>query len=210
MKKILGSVLIILLLVLAYFIIFEGMVLGDVQVLSVEQIMDANDSLTAKIEETNSLQKKDYVEKKEDLSGAVTELLKQKETYFNLAKVSTTGELAKANTQTVYAQEYLWTRIGRHATSRGVDLYMEQSTSNAGDSTVKNISFRVIGYCPGIADFLYAIEEDSELNFRIEGFTLGPNGSGSTLVATFHVNNVRVKDEKTTKTPSTSSEADTQ
>lgn len=208
MKKILGSVLIILLLVLAYFVIFEGRTVGGVKVLSVGQIMDANENLTNKIEETNSLLKKDYVAKKENLSEAVTDLLEEKEKYFNLAKVSTTGELAKANTQTVYAQEYLWTKLGRHATSKGVDLYMEGTSANAGDSTVQNIFFQVTGYCPGIADFLYAIEGDSELNFRIEGFKLGPNGSNSTLVATFNVNNVRIKEETTTKAVNTSSEAE--
>ncbi len=209
MKKILSSVFILLLLVLAYFVIFQGISAGNFRVLSVGQIMDANDTLTNKIAETNSLLKKDFVSKKESLSSAVSDLLEKKQEYFNLAKISTTGELAKANREETYLIEYLWVRVGRHAGSKGVNLRMDVMSADAGDRDVKNLAFNVEGQYPAIIEFLYAIEGDSDLNFRIDSFKILPNGSNSTLVATFYVNNVRIKTETATSSSSGSTTGST-
>ncbi len=205
MKKILSSVFILLLLILAYFIIFKGISFGEFNILSVGQISDANTTLTNKIDETNSLLKKDFVSEKNSLSSAVSDLLQKKQEYFNLAKISTTGELKKANTQETYLIEYLWTRVGRHATGRGVNIKMDVMSADAGDREVKNLSFNVQGQYPAIIEFLYAIEGDSELNFRISSFKILPNGSNSTLVATFYVNGVRIKNETVTTSTSRNS-----
>lgn len=207
MKKILGTVVIILLIVLAYFVMFEGISIGsNIHILSVEQIMQSNDNLTNKITETNSLLKKDYVSKKEDLSREVGTLLEEKKKYFNLAKISTTGELARAATEEVYTNDYIWTKAGRYATSRGVILTIYTRNANVGDDRIKNLEFILEGQCPAIAEFLYAIEGDSELNFRVDSFKLVPNGTNSSLVATFYVNNVRIKPENVSASVSTTSD----
>lgn len=196
MKKVLIAILIVLLVALAYFAIFQGVSLGSVQILSVEQIIKANDELTNKINQTNSLQKKEFLSKKEELSTAVSELLEKKEQYFNLAKVSTQGEITKANTEETYMIEYLWARVGRHATSKGVKLKFDVITGETGEADVKNLAFTVEGKYVGIIDFIYAIEDDSELNFKIENFKMLP--SGTNLIATFNVRNVRIKNESIT------------
>lgn len=204
MKKILSSVLIVLLIVLAYFVMFKGISIASIKVLSINQIIESNDELTNKIAETNSLLKKDYVAKKENLSNEVSKLLDKKEEYFNLAKISTEGELSKANTEETYLIEYLWTRVGRHATNKGVNLKMDVMTADAGDNNIKNLAFNVQGQYVGIIEFIYALEDDSELNFKIDSFKMAPNGTNSTLLATFYVNNVRIKSENTSTSIGTS------
>ena len=62
MKKILISILYILLIVLAYFAIFNGISFANVKILSVEQIAQGNDNLTNSIEKVKSLLKKDYAD----------------------------------------------------------------------------------------------------------------------------------------------------
>ena len=81
MKKLLISILIVLLVILAYFTMFKGMSLGSLQILGISQIVDLNDSLTNTIQKTNSLLKKEYPSKQEELSDSVTELLEKKEEY---------------------------------------------------------------------------------------------------------------------------------
>lgn len=197
MKKILSSVFIILLIILAYFVIFQGFSVASINVLSINQIIAANDELTNKIAETNSLLKKDYVSKKERLSNEVAQLLRKKEEYFNLAKISTEKELSKANVEEKYLIEYLWTRVGRHATAKGVNLRMDVLAGDAGEEDIKNLSFDVQGQYTAIIEFLYAIEGDSELNFKIESFKVAPNSTNSILEATFTVNGIRIKTEDT-------------
>ena len=53
MRKILISILIVLLLILAYFVAFQGISIGSFKVLSADGISELNDSLTAKIDDIN-------------------------------------------------------------------------------------------------------------------------------------------------------------
>ena len=193
MKKILISILYVLLIILAYFAMFNGISFANLNILSVEQIIQENDNLTNNIEELKSLLKKDYASKNQGLSDAISNLLKEKEAYYDLAKVSTEGEIAKANTEETYLIEYLWTRVGRHATSEGVNLKMDVNTGDAGEAEIKNLNFTVNGQYIAIIQFISSLEDDDDLNFRIEDFKM--NGSAGNLTSTFTVRGVRIKME---------------
>ena len=203
MKKLLIGVLIILLIILAYFAIFEGITLGNFQVLSVEQIKQENDKLEQEIAETQVLMNSDYKTKTDELESSVSQLLVAKDEYHDLASVSTEGELVAASQDEIYTVEYLWTRFGRHATAEGVNLYYEISSGSTGESGVKNISFTVSGGYTPILSFIEAIEDDDELGFRIENFKMTPGGDY--LQATFLVRNVRIKTENVSSSVGTSS-----
>ena len=198
MRKILIAVLLVLLIVLAYFTIFQGIYIGSFQILSTQGIIELNDNLTTEINEANIKIKSDLQNKKTELSDNVSVLLENKESYYNLANVSTESEINEANTQEVYKIEYLWLRIGRHARTEGVNFRMDVLSGDAGDSTVKNINFTVTGQYAGIIEFISALENDSELEFRIENFHLLPDGEN--LQATFNVTGIRIDLENTTTT----------
>lgn len=219
MRKVLISILIILLIVLAYFTIFEGISLGSFEILGATGIVDLNDELTDKIAEANEKIKNDLQNKKTELSQNVKTLLENKESYYRVANVSTESEISEANTEEIYNIEYLWLRVGRHARSEGVNLRMDVMEGTTNDGVTKNLSFTVIGKYVGIIDFISSIENDSELGFRIENFNLIPDNTTSnddkgktpeqiqeenekknTLKATFNVNGIRIKIENTTQT----------
>ena len=202
MKKLLIGVLIILLIILAYFAIFEGITLGNFQVLSVVQIKQENDRLDQEIAQTQILMNNDYKTKTDELESSVSQLLVAKDEYHDLASVSTEGELAAASQDEIYTVEYLWTRFGRHATAEGVNLYYEISSGSTGESDVKNISFTVSGEYIPIINFVEALEDDDELGFRIENFKITPGGDY--LQATFLVRNVRIKIENVSSAVNTS------
>lgn len=195
MKKVLISILIVLLVVLAYFAIFNGLSLGNIRVLSVGEIIQANDELTNSIEQVNALIKKDYPAKEEELKISVGELTAKKDEYFKIAKVSTEGEITKANTEETYLIEYLWTRIGRHATSKGVNIRMDVNSNETNDANMKNLAFTVNGQYIGIIQFISALENDDKLNFKIENFKMIKNDTN--LTASFDVKNIRIKAEVT-------------
>lgn len=200
MRKVLISILVILLIVLAYFTIFQGISIGNFEILSASGIVGLNDELTAKIEEANRKIKNDLQSKRTELSQSVSTLLQNKESYYRVANVSTESEISKANTQETYDIEYLWLRVGRHARTEGVNIRMDVMNGTTGDETTKNLSFTVIGQYVAIIDFVSSIEDDSELAFRIENFNLLPDGTN--LKATFDITGIRIKIENTTQSVS--------
>ncbi len=207
MRKILISVLIVLLIVLAYFTIFQGISLGTFNVSSVKEIIELNDELKAKIDETNSKIKNQLKSKETELSDNVETLLKNKEDYYKLANVSTESEINEANTEEIYNTEFLFLKIGRHARKEGVTLNMPVKTGTTGDPLVKDLSFTVEGKYYGIIDFVSVLENDSDLNFRIDDFKMVPLGEN--LQATFNVRNIKIKVENTTQNVTTTSETTT-
>lgn len=198
MKKILIGILIILLIVMAYFAIFKGISLGNFNILSVKQIQAENDNLTQEISQTETLMYSNYNTKNEELKRSVQGLMTAKEEYLDLTDVSTEGEIKKATRKETYKIEYLWTRIGSHATAEGVILKLDILAGNTGEADVKNLSFSVTGNYIAVINFVTAIEDDAELGFRIENFKILPGSDTDGRQATFTVKNVRIKQETTT------------
>lgn len=198
MKKILIGILTILLIVVAYLTVFRGISIGNFSILSVEQIQEENDNLTTEIAQTETLMYSTYATQTEQLEKSVSSLLEAKEEYLDLANVSTESELSEASKEETYKIEYLWTRIGSHATAEGVILKLDVQTGGTGESDVKNLSFTVTGNYIAIINFVTAIEDDSELGFRIENFKILPGTDTDGREATFTVRNVRIKQENIT------------
>jgi hypothetical protein len=194
MRKILIGFLIVLLVIMAYLMIFKGLELGDFKVLSASQIVEENDRLTKEISDTEVLMNSEYPTKTEELDTSVSKLLTAKDEYLELASVSTKSELSKASTVETYTVEFLWTRLGRHATAEGVNLNYTPSGNS--------IDFTVVGEYIPILSFIATIENDSKLGFTIENFKLVP--SGENLQASFTTRNVNIKKESTTNTSSSS------
>ena len=208
MRKVLISVLLVLLLVLAYFTIFQGISIGAFKVLSTNDIIKLNDDLTVKIGEANKKIKTDLQSKRSELNENINILLDNKESYYNLANVSTESEITEASTEQVYSIEYLWVRVGRHARSEGVNMKMDVLAGDTGDASVKNINFTAVGKYMAIMNFVSALEDDSELGFRIEDFHLVPAEDEINLQATFSVTGIRTRVENTTVSVDTTSTAE--
>ncbi len=185
MRKILIGILTILLIVMAVLVITKGLTIGNFKILSVQQIIEGNDKLTAEISETEKLIRSNYPTELETLDSTVSSLLAAKEEYQDLADVSTKSEINKATTVETYTVEFLWTRLGRHATAEGV--YLSYTPTN------NSIKFTVSGDYIPILSFVSAIENDSKLGFRIENFKLIPGGNN--LQATFETRNINIKTE---------------
>ena len=111
MRKVLIIILLVSLFVLAYFTIAEGIEIGDLNIQSVKGIVELNNSLTAKISETNTKIDVNLQQKETELTDNINVLLDNKESYYKLANVSTESEINKASTEETYDIEYLWVRV---------------------------------------------------------------------------------------------------
>ena len=87
----------------------------------------------------------------------------------------------KVVTDIKYKIEYLWTKLGDYADNRKVKMKMD--VIDAGNGTY-NLSFNIVGSYINVTDFIYDIEKDTNLNFRIADFKMIPDSSTTTTTDT--------------------------
>ena len=192
MRKVLIIFIIVLLFALGYVVTFEGIEMGNFKIWSIKQLADSSKNIDSKIEEINSLIDVQYPKKISDLKTASNNMKTAKEEYLSYTNLSSDAEILKAMQEESYSIEFLWTKIGNHATSQGVNLKFEITSSSVGSNNVNDINFTVQGTYIGITNFIYAIENDEELNFRIQNFKLLPYEE-DVLQGTFTVRNIAIQ-----------------
>lgn len=199
MKKILLILIMILLIVAVYFALSSGISIGNIQVLGIRQIAEENENLDKKIQELNQAIDVAFPQKMSDLETASANFQRAKEEYLNLTNVSSDQEILEAMKRESYTIEYLWARIGNHAKKQGVNIEFQIVSNDTGVSGMYNLNFTVDGSYIAITNFISAIENDGELNFRIQGFTMNPN-QGNILRSTFTVRNIAIQGNTSTQT----------
>ena len=190
MKKLLIIILVALLGAGVYFTVVEGLQIGSVTVLGFQGIKQENDNLNSKMEEVNTLTSITFRQKTTELNSAAKELENAKTEYENRLKYTSEEDRQKVLETEKYELDFLWAKIGAYATEEKVILQLDVTTSSTGLANMKDLSFIATGSYIGITDFIYSLEDDDELGFRIENFKMIP--SGSDLQATFLVRNLDI------------------
>lgn len=201
MKDILITVISILLTVVIIICIVNGLTVGSFRILSISNIKQESLNLDNEVDELNNLKNVTYKKKIDDLQTATKSLTTAKQKYLDLASVSTDKEIQDANLEQTYAMEFLWNKIGSYATREGVTLKWD--VSSTGVNNKYTLNFTTTGSYIGVINYIYALENDSELAFRIENFKM--TASGENVTATFTVNNVAIKAETISSASSNSS-----
>ena len=192
MRKILMILIIVLLSVLCYFALTSGIEIGNFQISSIKQIENQSKNLNSKIEEINTLIDSELPRKLSQLKTASNNLQTSKEEYLKYTNLSSDQEILDAMQKKSYTIEFLWANLGLHARNEGINLTFEIANSATGATDVNDISFTVNGSYIAITNFIYAIENDTELNFRIENFKLLPH-KNEILQGTFKVRNIAIE-----------------
>lgn len=205
MKDILITVISILLTVLIIVCMVKGMSVGQFRILSIREIKENSLKLDTDIEELNNLRNVVYKKKLDELGNLTKELTKAKQDYLDLASISTDAEIKDANLEQSYAMEFLWNKIGNYATREGIGLTWNVVSTGIGNKYTLN--FTISGSYLGIINYIYALENDAELAFKIENFKIAGGGSVQSsnnntsnqdnfgVTATFKVTNVGIKEE---------------
>lgn len=191
MKKVLISIIGVILLILICVCVIRGVSIGKLSIYSVKQIKEQSLNLDTKIEEANTQINQNYSKSIADIETASTNLKNLKEEYET--KVGINGELGITQIEK-YKNEYLWVIIGGYATDEGVKVDLDIKETSI-DETY-NINFTLYGSYVGITDFIYDIENDDDLNYRIKDFKIEPS---STTTTTTTENEVTTVDTTTLK-----------
>lgn len=191
MKDILITVISILLTVVIIICMVKGLTVGSFRILSISNIKQESLNLDNEVDELNNLKNVTYKKKIDDLQTATKYLTTAKQKYLDLASVSSDEEIQEANLEQTYAMEFLWNKVGSYATKEGVTLKWD--VSSTGVNNKYTLNFTTTGSYVGVISYIYALENDSDLAFRIENFKM--TASGENVTATFTVNNVAIKVE---------------
>lgn len=192
MRKILLIIIIVLLITVGYVSLTKGLNIAFIQNLSMEQIKQQNERLNKKVEEANMQIDVNYPSKRSELEKASKNMNSAKEEYYKYTNSSTEQEILDARTEKSYAIEFLWAKLGTHSREEGVNLKLEIVSSQTGANNVNDLQFTVDGSYIAITNFIYAIENDSDLDFRIQNFKLLPN-KDEILQGTFKVVNIGIQ-----------------
>ena len=210
MRKILIILLIVILLVFGYFMMFNGMTVFGSDLLSIWQIKDKSEELDSKLQKVSTLTSVDQPKAMSELNQSAKQLLIAKEEYNDKILYSSSDDIQEAAQGIQYEMEYLWTKVGNHATKNGINLKFELKQATSGASGQYDLSFTVTGQYVAISEFVSSLENDSSLKFKIENFKIVPyQGSTDTLQAIFVVKDIGVKINRISSPSSTTGSSTT-
>lgn len=191
MRKALLSLLLILVIILMVLVMKNGFAIGSFQVYGFESISKKNEELTESIADTNA-QNDNYTSAFSKLKSDVEELAVAKKNYLDAISQNSESDIRHATQTKTYTIEYLWSRIGNYATSQGINLEMELTNSTLQNPDYKNLNFKAQGEYLAIVQFMYDLENDSDLDFLIDNFHMTQSN------ASFVVKDVKIQREQTT------------
>ena len=195
MKKFLISILVILLLVLTYFVVLKNITIATWKSKSINDIKNANNELNKQIDMAKQINNQEYPQSIEKLENSIRNLKVTKEKYeTKLNYVSENAELGVVEIKE-YKIERLWITLENYAKDNGLVLQLDlldTSTANTYD-----LDITIIGSYIGITDFIYDIEGDDTLGFKIQNFKIIPS------TTTTNDNSEEEKNENTTTSVNT-------
>ena len=203
MRRLLISILLILLIVMTVLCIKNGINIGPLHVLGVTQIQDANGELTRKIAEAKNTND-NYAGKLNEIKDLITDLGEARSKYLQTINVSTESEIREATQTKNYTIEYLWSQVGNNATKEGVNIRMD--VVSGVDENTKNLNFTVSGNYLAITNFITDLENDSSLQFTIDEFAMTQNQCTFVVRDVFIKNETTMSSQRTNTSNTTSSE----
>lgn len=211
MKKLLLSVITILVIILTGITVVRGFRIGELTILGITDIKEKNDDLDTTIQQATKLASTDYKKKIDDLDEATKKLETEKTTYEEMVNVSTQSQVEAANQSYDYDFDFLWVRIGNHAKTEGVTIKMDLTRNASGVENSYNLNFVATGTYAGIEEFITNIEDDDRLGFKIEEFKMTALSSedSNTLQATFVCKNIKINRLSSNTMTTTTEKTDT-
>ncbi len=169
MKKILISIIILLLIIVTCFAIFKGISFAKIK--SIKDIKAETKKLDTNIQNAEKLANETYPKKVQTLEYAIKNLKLAKQQYENKKPTDPNASTISTLEVKTYKIHYLWTILGNYRKDDGVrSLNLDlKSTTN---KDIYDLQFTLVGTYVSITDFLYSIEDDEELKFEIKNLKI--------------------------------------
>lgn len=149
-------------------------------------IADKASQLNGKIldlENKNTTQYKAALTKKE---AAVNNFKESKAEYEELAAGASIEDIREANKREEYFLDYLWMKIGTYANNGDIKVLINPRYETS------IIDFEVSGQYIAVINFIYDLENDTDLAFNIDNLVMQGGSTAAVTKASFQVRNVNI------------------
>ena len=171
MRKVLLIILLVLLIIGFGYIVLKGQTIGNLSIWGVKKIQEENDIIDQRIATLSKLSGLTYTNVISNLNTEANEMQDKKEQYENAIALATSDTNNYAIRTEKYPIEYLWTKLGNYAANEGIIITMYVLKSSSG-ANLYDLKFRLVSDYRGVTEFLYDIENDSSLGFKIDEFSM--------------------------------------
>jgi len=168
MRKILLTLIVLTLLLISGLIIYKGANIGNFEIWGIKQIAEENKKIENANDSLITLVDVKFPEAVKKLNNSGETMQETKKQYEEQAVLVSNSKYYMQTEK--YKLEFLWTRIGNYAKDNNVTPKMEVTTGST--KGVYNLIITAVGKYQKVADFIYAIENDSRLGFKIEDFSM--------------------------------------
>ena len=191
MRKILFILALIILLIFTGVVIYKGTNFGRFKVWGITQIIEKNDEIDSENAQLSNLVSVTYPSTLTKLSNSSEKLQQTKKEYEEQSVMLSDSNYYMQTEK--YKLDFLWTRIGNHAKDNKVEIKIDVTNGTA--NGIYNLNFTVVGKYANTTSFIYAIEGDSRLGFKIENFSMKQSAKGTGVLTTdgqtvYNYNNV--------------------
>ena len=180
MRKVLISIVVCLLLIGSITLIVNGV--SGTNLKGFLGLKEENELVDKKNQELSNVISVTYQNTESNLESSESKLTKSKAEYENQAALANLNESSYASQLEKYEIDFLWTKLGNYAKEENVVIKIDVTTNQTA-STLYDLNFSVTGGYVNITDFIYDIENDSRLGFKIDDFKM--EMSAGVLLATF-------------------------
>ena len=175
MRKILFILALIILLIFTGVVIYKGTNFGRFKVWGITQIVEKNDEIDSENAQLSNLVSVTYPSTLTKLSNSSEKLQQTKKEYEEQSVMLSDSNYYMQTEK--YKLDFLWTRIGNHAKDNKVEIKIDVTNGTA--NGIYNLNFTVVGKYANTTSFIYAIEGDSRLGFKIENFSMKQSTKGT-------------------------------
>lgn len=187
MRKVIFAILAVVLLIFTGFVIYSGTNIGKFEVWGIKQINEENDKIDSANADLGTLVNVSYPDAVTKLTNSGETMEETKREYEEQVAIASSS---RSYLQTEkYKPEFLWTKIGNYGKDYKVTPKMQ--ISNGSTNEVYNVTISAVGKYANIASFIYAIENDSRLGFKIEDFKMVQSTDGQ-VEGTFTCKEIRI------------------
>lgn len=177
MRKYLLIILTILIAIIFWGIISNGVQFGKFRIYSYDDVLVASNEKTTLLSALDSKNIGEYNKTLKSLQTAVQTYEKTKEEYDRLVAEGKITETSVYNSIDLYDVDALGEKIKKYAREKNVILDLDvvrslTSTPISVEYIMCDLNFKVSGEYIAITDFIYRIEDDDTLNFEIKDFSL--------------------------------------
>ncbi len=186
LRKLLLIALCVLLGYGIYNSVMQGYTFQNFEIKSYATLVDENKNLDAKVSELKTENEVKFPSTERRLQSVKNEYKSKKEAYEELTAAASKEDIAEANKKEQYMLDFLWMKVGTYANANDVKIKINP------DVGTPVVEFNVTGKYISIINFIYDLENDTELAFNVDNIVMQGGSSDSVTKATFKVSGINI------------------